>query len=106
MEEQKHIPFTKITFSMLEKEVISEYLDWVEQAKGCGVSTRNYRLAVIKAFLKYAGMENPALIALYMQLKRIPNKKMPTEPVAFLTELALKTLLAEPDRSQKRGLRN
>jgi integrase/recombinase XerD len=106
MEEQKHVQFTKITFSILNKEVISEYLDWVEQVRGCSVSTRNYRLAVIKAFFKYAGMENPSLIAPYMQLKRIPNKKMPTAPVAFLSEQALKTLLAEPDRSQKRGLRN
>jgi integrase/recombinase XerD len=66
LEIQKGIRFTEITFSILNKDVIIEYLDWIEKVRGCSISTRNYRLTVIKAFYKYAALENPALMALYL----------------------------------------
>lgn len=106
MENQKHIRFTDITFSTINKDVISEYLDWIETVRGCSVLTRNYRLTVIKAFFKYAAMENPALIDPYIELKKIPLKKAAVTPVEFFSEKALKTMFTQPDTSNKRGIRN
>lgn len=40
----------EITFAMLAKERILEYLDWLEANKKCSVQTRNLRLAAIRAF--------------------------------------------------------
>lgn len=106
MESKKGRHFTEITFSILTKDIIIDYLDWIEKARGCSVSTRNYRLTVIKAFYKYAAMENPALMAPYIELKKIPAKKTSVAPVEFLSEKALKVLLTIPDTNNKRGLRN
>ncbi|WP_186673945.1 tyrosine-type recombinase/integrase [Sporosarcina sp. BP05] len=106
LEKEKHIRFTEITFSLLNKNVISEYLDWVEEVRGCSVTTRNYRLTVMKAFYKYAAMENPALIAPYMELKKIPAKKTIKTPVNYLSEKALNVLLTQPDTGNMRGIRN
>jgi integrase/recombinase XerD len=106
MENEKGIRFTEITFSILTRDVITDYLDWVEEVRGCSMSTRNYRLTVIKAFYKYAAMENPALVELYIELKKIPAKKTSLAPVDFLSEKALKVLFTIPDTSNNRGIRN
>lgn len=95
----------RLSFSSITIESLSGYLDSVEAA-GCGVATRNQRLAAIKSFLSYAAMEDVARVAVLAQADRVPQKKCPRMPVEYLSEGELESLLAQPDPSTRIGLRD
>lgn len=103
---EKGVPLTQVTFELLDHSVICEFLDWLQDTRKCSTSTRNQRLMALKSFVKYAGMEDPAQIAVQMELKKVPVKKAAGRIVDFLSENALKALFAQPDPANIRGIRN
>jgi len=58
-EEEKGISPDKITISLLKKETILDYLDWLEKKRKCSITTRNQRLSSIHGFFKYVQKESP-----------------------------------------------
>lgn len=97
---EKQLTVSHIDFSLFNRNLILEYLDWLENVRNCGATTRNQRLMVIRAFFKYAG------VALQFEAKGIPTKKTPGRIVEFLSEDALQTLLSQPDVRKRTNLRN
>ncbi len=82
-------------------------MNWLENTRGCGVASRNARLTAIRSFLSFASENNCALIALSMDVQNsVKAKKHHGKIVEYLSEPALKTLLAQPDTKTKIGLRN
>ena len=51
---EKGISLTDITFSCMDYNTVSAYLDWLVSERKCSPSTRNHRLACIRSFLAYA----------------------------------------------------
>jgi integrase/recombinase XerD len=45
--EEKAISFTKISFDMINHDVIYEFLAWLQNIRGCEASTKNHRLAAL-----------------------------------------------------------
>ena len=104
---EKKIPLGKITFPALNYQVVADFLNWVEKGRKCSISTRNLRLSCIRSFFKYAGNMDPVLLAYWNDLQKIPLKKnMKSKVIEFMSEEALKTLLAQPDSETKKGMRN
>ena len=101
------IPLCKVSFGMLNEKSITSFLDSLEIERGCGISTRNHRLKCIKAFFKYAAMMEPTTVIHRAELLKVPIKKG-AEPsiIKYMSEAAVKILLAEPDTTTKLGLRN
>ena len=52
-------------FSLLNfnAQFVKDFLDWLEQERGCCVATRNQRLAAIRAFARYARTQYPEYLA-------------------------------------------
>lgn len=94
-----------VSFSSVTEESLSSYLDSLEE-RGCGVSTRNQRLAAIRSFLSYAALEDVALVAVLAEAQRTPVKKGITKKVEYLNEDQLKALFGQPDPSVPKGLRD
>ena len=44
----------RLDYSILDVDVVRSFLEWLEKKRGCGARTRNHRLAVVKAFSRYA----------------------------------------------------
>jgi site-specific recombinase XerD len=103
---EKKISLTDVTFDTLGSQTISDYLGWLEKVCHCSISTRNQRLAAIRSFFKYAGRMDLAVIAFQKELEKVPFKKTGSKTVDFMTEEALKTVLAQPDTSTKAGIRD
>lgn len=78
--EVKKTPAEKIMLDTLKKNLIDEFLTWVETQRGCSVSTRNQRLAAIHAFFKYLQMEAPEHIYLCQQILAVPMKRTTAKP--------------------------
>lgn len=106
MERIESIPFTKITFDLLDHKFIGRFLDWLENERKCNISTRNHRLAALKSFFKYAAQEDPSLMIAYMELNKVPVKKMPVKTIAYMSKKALSILLQQPPDNTCRGIRD
>jgi integrase/recombinase XerD len=103
----KQIPLSGITFEILDSQMVSEFLEWLEKERDCCIATRNHRLACIRSFFSYAGKMDPSVIAFHNELMKVPLKKhIESKTVDFLTENALKAILQQPDTSTNAGIRN
>jgi len=103
---EKGVMFKKITFKTFNHTVLCEFLDWLECERHSTASTRNQRLVAIRAFFKYAAMEDATLMIAYVELDKVPFKKLPKGRVPYLSEEALAAILRQPDTSTRLGLRN
>ena len=54
--ESKKIRLTDFTMQRFNRVLIIEYLEWLRN-RGCSVATANQRLAAIKSFSEYAGVQ-------------------------------------------------
>lgn len=103
---EKGIAFTNITFDRLNHAVIYEFLTWLQDERGCAASTKNHRLAALKSFFHYCGMEDPALMAIYLDIQKVKSQRLQRMRVDYLSEAALKTLLEQPDVNTRCGMRD
>ena len=104
--EEKKIAFTQIHFGLIDHEVVYEFLAWLQNTRGSAASTKNHRLAVLKSFLHYCAMEDPALLAIYMDVQKVRPQRVVRNRVEYLSETALKVLLEQPDATTRCGKRN
>jgi site-specific recombinase XerD len=106
LEEEKKIPLGKVSFSDLEHKTIGDFLDWLENARKCGITTRNQRLMAIKSFFKYAVLVDATQASLQMETQKVPMKQSPSKIVEYLSQDGLKFLLSQPNTKNDRGLRD
>lgn len=104
--EVKSMPIEKITIGTLHKNLINEFLNWIETERACSVATRNQRLAAIHAFFRYLQMEAPEHIYLSQQILAIPMKRTGSKAIDYITLDAMKAILDAPDTSCMIGRRN
>ncbi len=106
LSEEKGIPFTKINFGRINHELIYEFLAWLQNARHCGASTKNLRLAALKSFFHYCAMEDSTLMAIYMNVLDVSPQRLVRNRVEYMSETALKTILEQPNPKTRRGLRD
>ena len=103
---QKSISLCEITFASIDHDMLSGYLDHLEK-NGCSISTRNHRLKGIRAFYSYVAMRKPALAIHQTEIHKVPFKKAETVvSIDYMIETAMGALLAQPDPSDRKGLRD
>ncbi|NTV90396.1 MAG: site-specific integrase [Clostridiales bacterium] len=104
--QQKNMPAEKIEMTTLTHQLISDFLEWLEEDRKCSISTRNQRLAAIHAFFRYAQYEEPQGILHFQKVIALPVKKAPKPSVPHLTPDAMKLLLSQPDKTTAKGRRD
>jgi site-specific recombinase XerD len=103
----KDLPFYSIGFEHITTETINDFLVWLSEDRKCSDTTLNHHLAVIRAFLKYAGMNNPAYANYYVIAQNVPFKKVVKRlTVNHFDEATLTALLAQPDSQNPKGHRD
>lgn len=106
MQEVNGVVPEKITLLALDRDTIVNFLVWIEDERGCSISTRNQRLAAIHAFFRYIQSECPEMLFKCQQILAIPSKKQPASLPHYLMKDEMKTLLSLPDMQSKRGRRD
>lgn len=106
MRDEIGIGAAELTFSRVDRDVILNFLTWLEKARGCSVSTRNQRLMALRSFLDFAGQIDCTQTSLYLSACNIPSKEAHGRIVEFLTEPALTALLQQPNPSRQKDQRN
>ena len=105
--EKKGVAASDITFEMLTVEIISEFLEWIENERNCSALTRNQRLAALYSFSEYAqNRDFDAAASFRMAVIKIPMKKAKGKERAFFTPAEIQILLALPDPKTRIGIRD
>ena len=107
LKEEEKLPLMEVSFERISRKTVEGYLDWLEETRKCSISTRNHRLSSIRSFYKYAGNRDMSIIAYTIEFEMIPIKKTEkTQQVKFFEEDTLKAILAQPDTSTRKGIRD
>ncbi len=103
----KKIAISRIGFKDISPENLEAFVTWLSTERRCGASSINQRIAIVRAFLKYAGMRQPELNTYYLQVQRIPFKKSCKDLIVdHFSEDALKAILNQPKPQKKTEHRN
>jgi integrase/recombinase XerD len=106
LRDERSIPAAKLTLDHLDAAAITGFLEWLQASRHNSTSTRNQRLAAISSFCTWMQTEDPARMACYQNILAIPTKKQPHPGINHLTVEQTRLLLAQPDRSTRRGRRD
>lgn len=102
----KRISPENLNMSFLTKNVILEFLTWLEETRGYSLSSRNQRFVILRTFCKWLATENPKYLNLSEDISEVKLKKAPKPTMTYLTVEAMECLLLQPDSSTKNGLRD
>lgn len=104
--DERNLPPHKLTLEQIDRHLVEEFLQWLETNRSCSASTRNSRLAAIRAFFSYLQYEEPQTLARCQEILAIPNKKAQKKVMSFLTLDEIQVLLAQADTDTRSGRRD
>ncbi len=90
----------------LSSEIVKRFLQDLEATRGCGVKTRNQRLAAIHSLAHFIGQQSPEHLEWCGEIRRVPFKKSSHVQITYLEKPEIDALLATPDRSTALGRRD
>ena len=96
-------PVDRIAIEDLTSRRVRQFLDHLEEDRGCSVQTRNQRLSAIRAFARFVASRDPAHIEWTGCIRAIASKKAPPKPIGWLTKTEMAELLEVPNRRTPRG---
>jgi site-specific recombinase XerD len=107
IKETKQVPLGDVTFEMITADTILAYLDHLESERNCSISTRNNRLAAIRAFLKFAAARDVTTVVQLNELKKVPVKKPDAvEVISYMVMEAVTAITEQADDTTPKGLRD
>lgn len=105
--ETRGVPLERVTFSIIDRACIVEFLDHMRATRSWTGATYNQRLACIRSFYRYAATAESTLAIYLADVNGIPQLKIAATPtVRHLSTSAVAALLAAPDPAIKTGLRD
>jgi len=82
------------------------FLHDLEKTRGCGITTRNQRLAAIRSLARFIGLHSPEHLEWSGQIRTIVSKKAARPLIAYLEKDELDALLKAPDCRTPQGRRD
>jgi site-specific recombinase XerD len=85
---------------------IRAFLQDLEKTRGCGIATRNQRLAAIHSLTRFIGLHSPEHLEWCSQIQTIACKKVARPLIAYLEKDELDAILEAPDQRTAQGRRD
>lgn len=104
--EIKNILPKNINFSILTRENVIDFLNYLEEVKKDTVSTRNQRLAAIKSFCNFILDEDFNNFNVLQRILTIPKKKGVESTIDYLTKEELTIFLSSIQTLNRKGVRD
>lgn len=104
--EETELDINKIMLSDLTRDLVLDYLEWLEKSRKCKTSTRNVRLFAIRSFFKFLQFEYPDRFHEWQQILIIPQKKTSSKIMEYLSVEEVKALFNQPNINSKKGKRD
>jgi site-specific recombinase XerD len=106
MDSIKHIKADRLSLEHITKKTVLDFLDWLQNSRKCGNTTRNQRLAVLHAFSKYMQYEDVQHLEQWQEILSIKIKKAERKGVNYLTVEGIKLILDQIPTNTKYGRRD
>ena len=103
---RKNVPLAKVTFEMIDRNMLSVFLDYLENERHCSPTTRNHRLHSIRAFYAYVAEKNITAVTSYDEILKVDAAKVSEKLVEHMSEDAVKAIISQADTSTNKGLRD
>lgn len=103
---EKNIKPDKYKIELFTRNIVIEFLEWIEKNRNCSISTRNNRLACLLSFARFLSFEYPDYLNNYSEILSIKQKKGSTETVNYLEIDGMKLLMEQPDKNSDRGYKD
>ena len=102
----KRIKPKDISMSIMDRDLIVGFLNWLEDHNRCSVQTRNQRLSCMKSFFNFMMYLDPAHLAQWKSISTIKRKKCEEGTLDYLSIEALALILQEVDTTNAKGRRD
>jgi site-specific recombinase XerD len=99
-------PVDKLLVEDFSEKAVLDFLDHLEQHRGCTARTRNARLAAIRSLFAFIAREEPELVLQSQQIRAIPLKRTEHKLVAYLEEKEMQALFDAVDINSRTGIRD
>lgn len=99
-------PPSTLDLADLNAELITAFLDHLEQDRGNSTATRNARLAAIRSLFRFAALRHPEHAELIQRVLAIPTKRTVQPLISYLTDDEIDALLAAADPATWTGRRD
>ena len=90
----------------IDESVVLDFLDHLENTRGCTPRTRNARLAAIRALFGFIAREEPSLLLHCHTIRTIPLKRTQHKTVDYLEENEMQALLNVVELNPRNGVRD
>ncbi|WP_003543349.1 tyrosine-type recombinase/integrase [Desulfotomaculum nigrificans] len=101
MKDEKGILADKVMLKHVNKEIVVDFLDWIEEKRHCCAATRNVRLAALHSFFQYLQYQSPENLLEWQRILSIPVKKTEKPSISYLSLEGIRLLLEQPDCSTR-----
>lgn len=106
LRDEKSVRIERLELKDLHKDLVREFLDWIETGRHCSAATRNVRLTALHSFFRYLQFEYPDFLLEWQKILDIPVKKTEAGTLSYMSLEGIKLLLAMPNRCTKSGRRD
>ncbi len=90
----------------LTAQRVRGFLQSLEESRGCGIATRNQRLAAIHSLARFIGVQCPEHLHWCGEIQSIMSKKAARPLITYLEKDEMDALLAAPDCRTVQGCRD
>lgn len=73
----------RLTVTDLSAERVRSFLRELEESRGCGIATRNQRLAAVHSLARFVGTHSPEHVQWCGEVRDVPFKKAPRSLVTY-----------------------
>lgn len=95
-----------LTVEAITAELVLDFLDYLQQVRGCQTPTRNARLAAVRSLFAFIAREEPALMPQCQVIRSIPLKRCEHKTVEYLEESEMQAMLDTVNIDSRTGLRD
>lgn len=106
LRQTQHRQLADIDFDTITPTTISGFLVWLMDTRHLTASSANQRLAAVKSFLSYCAGEDPALVAVWLDIKHVRPARSPERPPDALPVTAVDALIRAPGQDTPRAVRD
>ncbi len=99
-------PADRLLVDDIAENVVVDFLDHLEQNRGCCARTRNVRLAAIRSLFAFIGREEPELLEQCRRIRTIPLKRTHHKTIGYLEENEMRSIFKAIDINTRTGIRD
>jgi len=100
------VPIDRLRIEQVSAARVRDFLRNLEESRGCGIATRNQRLAAIHSLAQFIGVRCPEQLQWCGEIRAIQAKRIPRSLVTYLEKPEMDALLAAPDQRNRQGRRD